>query len=259
MHLIEGLKYLIEKKLLEPADIPGDWPWLIKTLDKPLMEDDMSVRDLAEVLLGLNQDGSSYDTAIPQDFFTVACEIVGGNISGHVVWVYDKGVSGYPVALTQKGRQYLGRLACAGVFAKVEKMMSEYTNLKKVTPTSESPPMGKPFRYLRIGDSVFDAHDGIPYTLDLYDKEQDKMRCFRKGETASVTEMFEDGNPTGRVTEFIDLLLTFATGLNKQSVNKIGKILSIVPRTGSGSRILVIFGRDHEQMKLVTYTEDETR
>lgn len=69
-----------------------------------------TVRERAEEL-GL----AVYDTALPQPWFDAVLTATrfgehpyGFNPSGHVVWGYDKGLYGEPVALTLEGEAVVG-------------------------------------------------------------------------------------------------------------------------------------------------------
>jgi len=59
----------------------------------------------------------SYDTSLPQDWYDKVFEHCDKNPCGHVVWCYDDfdggtaNIFGYPVAITQTGRQILGIMA----------------------------------------------------------------------------------------------------------------------------------------------------
>ena len=63
-----------------------------------------SVRERAEEL-GL----VTYDTAMPQGWFDEAIKF-GVNPCGHIVWGYDHGLYGEPVALTIEGEAIIGAM-----------------------------------------------------------------------------------------------------------------------------------------------------
>ena len=52
-----------------------------------------------------------FDTAIPLPVFKVLSELAGENVSGHVVWSYDKRpLGGDPVGVTELGRETVEKL-----------------------------------------------------------------------------------------------------------------------------------------------------
>jgi len=57
-------------------------------------------------------EGTTFDTALPQDWWNLADQRTGMNPAGHVVWSYPPGsLFGYPRAIDEVGDQILGMLA----------------------------------------------------------------------------------------------------------------------------------------------------
>lgn len=54
---------------------------------------------------------SSFDTALPQDWFDAVIKITGQNPSGHIVWNYDLSLMGHPQAIDYIGDQIIGAYA----------------------------------------------------------------------------------------------------------------------------------------------------
>ncbi len=67
---------------------------------------DTSIDDLAA-----ERGITTFDTALPQDWFESVNRFTGKNPAGHIVWVYDTSLMGQPQAVDYIGDQIIGAYA----------------------------------------------------------------------------------------------------------------------------------------------------